>query len=71
MTGALSGHAELDPYPFAVAGQRCRVIAGPMVGLVGTVVRRDKLARLVLEISMLGQGASLEIECDLLEPTDN
>ena len=66
---ALAGRAELDPYPFAVAGQRCRVTAGPMVGLVGTVVRRDKLARLVLEVSMLGQGASLEIECDLLEPT--
>jgi transcription antitermination factor NusG len=68
---ALSGHAELDPYPFAVVGHRCRVIAGPMIGLVGTVVRRDKLARLVLEVSMLGQGASLDIECDLLEPTDD
>jgi len=68
---ALGGQAELDPYPFAVVGQRCRVTAGSMVGLVGTVVRRDKLARLVLEVSMLGQGASLEIECDLLEPTDD
>ncbi|MBT3202647.1 MAG: hypothetical protein HN350_22330 [Phycisphaerales bacterium] len=68
---ALGGQAELDPYPFAVVGQRCRVTAGSMIGLVGTVVRRDKLARLVLEVSMLGQGASLEIECDLLEPTDD
>ena len=68
---ALSGQVKLDPYPFAVVGHRCRVIAGPMIGLVGTVVRRDKLARLVLEVSMLGQGASLEIECDLLEPTDD
>ena len=66
---ALDGQAELDPYPFAVIGQRCRVTAGPMVGLVGTVAHRHKLARLVLEVSMLGQGASLEIECDLLEPT--
>ena len=65
---ALGGQAELDPYPFAVVGQRCRVTAGPMIGLVGTVIRRDKLARLVLAVSMLGQGASLEIECDLLEP---
>ena len=68
---ALSGQVKLDPYPFAVVGHRCRVIAGPMIGLVGTVVRRDKLARLVLEVSMLGQGASLEIDCDLLEPTDD
>ncbi|KKL21894.1 hypothetical protein LCGC14_2440880 [marine sediment metagenome] len=67
---ALAGEAELDPYPFAVVGRRCRVIAGPMIGLEGTVVRRDKLARLVLEVSVLGQRASLEIDCDLLEPID-
>ena len=67
---ALDGQAELDPYPFAAVGQRCRVTAGPMVGMEGTVIRRDRLAKLVLAVSMLGQGVSVEIECDLLEPTD-
>jgi len=67
---ALAGSAVLDPYPFAVEGRRCRVVSGPMVGLEGTVVRRDTLARLVLSVSVLGQGTCLEIDADLLEPID-
>jgi hypothetical protein len=39
-------------------------------GIVGTVVRRDNETRLVLQVSMLGQGASLEIDTDLLEPAE-
>jgi transcription antitermination factor NusG len=65
---ALSGHARLEAYPFAALGQRCRVKTGPFVGLEGIVVRRNGLARLVLEIRILGQGAAMEIDADLLEP---
>lgn len=64
----LSSKAELDPYPFAAVGERCRITGGVFRGVEGVVVRRDRMARLVLEVSMLGQGASLEIEGDLLEP---
>jgi hypothetical protein len=32
------------------------------------VVRRDGTPRLVLEVAMLGQGAAMEIDADLLEP---
>ncbi|MGB2821565.1 MAG: transcription termination/antitermination NusG family protein [Phycisphaerae bacterium] len=64
---ALAGKAELDPYPFAAIGQRCRITAGPFRGLEGVVVQRNCLARLVLEVSMLGQGAALEIDAGLLE----
>jgi transcription antitermination factor NusG len=65
---ALSGKAELDLYPFAVVGQKCRIIGGPFQGLEGVVVHRKQVARLVLEVAILGQGASLEIDADLLEP---
>jgi transcription antitermination factor NusG len=67
---ALAGQAVLDPYPFLAVGRRCRVAAGPFQGLEGTVIQRGKLARLVLEVSMLGQGASMEVDADLLEPAD-
>ena len=67
---ALTGKADLDPYPFAAVGNRCRVTAGPCRGLQGTVVRRNGKARLVLEVTILGQGAFLDIETDLLEPVD-
>jgi transcription antitermination factor NusG len=65
---ALAGKAELDLYPFAVTGQRCRITAGPFQGIEGVVVRRKETARLVLEVGILGQGASLEIDADLLQP---
>ena len=65
---AMAGKAELDPYPFAAVGQVCRITEGAFQGLEGVVVRRSKSTRLVLQISLLGQGASMEIHPDLLEP---
>jgi transcriptional antiterminator RfaH len=67
---ALEGKAELDPFPFAVAGRRCRVTAGPFGGIEGVVVQRKSVTRLVLGVSILAQGAAMEIDADLLEPMD-
>ena len=67
---AVQQKAQLDPYPFAAVGRRCRITAGPFIGLEGRVVERSKPARLVLEVSVLGQGASMEVDTDLLEPAD-
>ncbi|CAN5552564.1 hypothetical protein BH09PLA1_BH09PLA1_28590 [soil metagenome] len=68
----LRGGMQLELHPFATIGRRCRIVAGPFAGLEGTVVQRkdDRLARLILEVSMLGQGAAVELEADLLEPVD-
>jgi hypothetical protein len=65
---AVRGGGHLDPHPYAAVGRRCRVTAGPFQGMEGVVIQRGKLARLVLEVSILGQGASVEIDADLLEP---
>lgn len=67
---ALAGGPEMDLYPFAAVGKRCRVTAGPMMGIEGVVVSRTNRATLVLEISLLRQGASLEVGLDLIEPVD-
>ena len=67
---ALRGNAALDPYPFAVVGRRCRVKAGPFLGIEGTVVERKSLSRLVLEVSLLGQAVVLQIDTDFLEGVD-
>ena len=66
----LKAGMRLELYPFATVGKRCRISAGPFEGMEGTVVQRkeDRAARMVLEVSMLGQGAAMEIEADLLEP---
>ena len=68
---ALAEGAELDPCDALAAGRRCRVTAGPFRGMEGTVVRRNGRTRILLEVSALGLGASLEIEADLLEPVSS
>ena len=66
----LAGGAKLDLYPFAVIGRRCRVTRGPFMGIEGLITDRLGPTRLVLQVAILGQGAALEIDIDLLEPLD-
>jgi transcriptional antiterminator RfaH len=64
---ALRGQADLVPCALPAAGTRCRVRAGPFAGIDGIVVQHLKGTRLILEVGILGQGASLEIDADLLD----
>jgi len=64
---ALRSGAPLIPHKYIKAGQKCRVIAGPLIGLEGVVVRSKNATRLVLQIDMLGQAASVEIDIDMME----
>lgn len=67
---ALEGNAELDPYPFLVAGRRARVTAGPLRGVEGVVQERLSETKLVLCVQTLGQAVATEIDASLLEPID-
>jgi transcription antitermination factor NusG len=67
---ALRAGAPLTPHKYIKAGQRCRVIAGPLIGLEGIVVRTKSATRLVLQIDILGQAASVEIDIDMIEVLD-
>ncbi len=68
---ALMKKAKLNLCPFAEAGRRCRITSGPFQGTEGMVIRRgDGTSRIVLEVATLGQGASMEIDADLLELVD-
>jgi transcription antitermination factor NusG len=65
---AMACRDQLDLYPFVAVGQRCRVVKGPLRGIEGIVVHKGNALHIVLQVSMLGQGASLEITADLVEP---
>ena len=67
---ALRSGAPLTPHKYLKAGQKCRVITGPLIGMEGIVVRTKNAIRLVLQIDMLGQAASVEIDIDLIEVLD-
>jgi len=61
---AISAGAPLVPHKYIEKGQWCRVIAGPLLGLEGIVVQNRGNTRLVLQIDILGQAASVEIDID-------
>jgi transcriptional antiterminator RfaH len=62
--------ADLKPHKYIEAGRRCRVIAGPLMGTEGIVSQTLKQTRLVLQVDMLGQATSVEIETDFIEVLD-
>lgn len=67
---ALRAGAPLIPHKYLRAGQRCQVIAGPLTGLQGIVVRTKTATRLVLQVDILGRATSVEIDADMIEVID-
>lgn len=67
---ALRAGAPLTPHKYIKLGKQCRVIAGPLLGLQGIVVKARGATRLVLQVDMLGQAASVEIDIDMIEIID-
>ena len=65
---ALEMTGSLELYPFAVVGRRCRIARGPFMGLEGVISNRLGATRLVMQVGILGRGAALEIDIDLIEP---
>ncbi len=58
----------LEPYPFLAEGMEVEVRSGPLRGTRGKIEKRTNQNRLVLQVEMIGQASSLEIEGSLLDP---
>ena len=67
---AINSGTLIQPHKYIKKGQQCRVTAGPLAELNGIVVESKGSARLVLQIDMLGQAASVEIDTDTIEVID-
>lgn len=58
----------VDPYPFLEPEMAVEVRRGPLQGLRGYLVRKASKARLVITVSLIRQGASVEIDADDVIP---
>ena len=67
---ALRSGVALLPHKYLKTGQICRVTAGPLADLQGIVLQDQQTARLILQIDMLGQAASVEVDVDIVEPVE-
>jgi len=58
----------LVPHNYIEAGQKCRVTAGALTGTEGiAVTTKSQYTKLVLQVDMLGQATSVEIDSDMIE----
>jgi hypothetical protein len=58
----------VEPHPFLRCGEKVRVTRGSLEGVVGVLVRKKSLFRLVLSVEMLAQSVSVEIDASDVEP---
>ncbi len=65
----IAGGAALTPESRLQPGQQVKIISGSMAGLEGTVLRRGAQLKFYVEVRMLQQGVSVEIESWMIEPT--
>jgi transcriptional antiterminator RfaH len=49
-------------------GSLVTITAGPLCGLEGKILRRDKRLRFIVEVNFIQRGASVEVEAWMLEP---
>jgi len=52
---------KVDPYPYLKVGRLVRVKHGPLKGLEGLLVKKQKKQRLVISVSVLGRSVATEI----------
>jgi transcription antitermination factor NusG len=57
----------IELYPRLVPGTRVRITSGPMKDVEGVVVQSQNMRKLLLSVSVLGVGATVEIHADLVE----
>ena len=57
-----------DPHPYLHEGMRVEVVRGPMQGVHGILLRKEKRHRLVIGVRLIQQAASVEIDVGSVIP---
>lgn len=68
--GLRTAPTSIELYPRLVEGASVRVTAGPMAGVEGVILDSGNKTRLLLRVTLMGAGATVEIHPDLVEPCD-
>ena len=57
----VSTKLQYDPHPFLEEGMDVEVVRGPLAGVRGKLLRKDRVTRLVLAVTLVRQSALVEI----------
>lgn len=61
---------KFEPHVYLTAGTRARIVAGPLAGMEGIVVRTKSSLRVVLTVDLIMQSVAVEVDACELEPCD-
>jgi transcription antitermination factor NusG len=50
-----------DPHPALSVGMEVEVIRGPLAGIRGCLLRKDRVARLVISVTLIRQAAAVDV----------
>jgi transcription antitermination factor NusG len=59
---------QFEPHPYLAAGEKVRITAGSLEGMIGVLVRRKNDYRVVLTLDLIYQSVSVEVSVDEIEP---
>jgi transcription antitermination factor NusG len=62
---------QVESHPYLQCGDRVRVIAGPLRGIEGLLVRKKNSFRLVVSVEILARSAAVEIDVSCIESCTN
>jgi transcription termination/antitermination protein NusG len=63
----LASGLRYDPHPFLSHGAEVEVVRGPLIGVRGRVVRKDRACHVVLSVALIRQAVSVEIDADSVD----
>jgi transcription antitermination factor NusG len=58
---------KVEPHPFLKYGDRVRVIAGPLRGLEGILLRKKNWCKLLLSVEMLQRSVAVEVDVAMVQ----
>lgn len=64
----LEASITIDPYPYIQVGRRVEIIAGPLKGIKGILVEKRGRFRFVLQVDLIRQAVSVEIDASDVRP---
>ncbi len=63
----MNGDLPVYQHTLLKKGQRVRVKTGPLEHLEGTIIRKNKKNRLILEVTMIAQAVAVDVDIALVE----
>ena len=63
-----SSRLAYEPFPFLAEGMTVEVARGPLMGVRGRLLRKDRELRVVLSVSLIRQSVSVEIDAADVTP---